>query len=151
ASFSATARGGIMLALYALGIIAAAGTAWFFKGKGPMPAFILEMPSYKLPQLSQVVRAVYTNTSEFLVKAGTTIFCLSVILWAMTYYPQLPQAQVGQITDFAEGAWRLYGQAGRGSSGIPRDEQERKRHDQFVSEMIDSQQLRQSIAGRIGH
>jgi ferrous iron transport protein B len=92
-TFSPAARGGIMLSLYALGIFAAAGTAWLFKRsmlKGPIPAFILEMPSYKVPQLSQVIRAVYMNTGEFLKKAGTTIFVLSVILWALTYYPRLP-------------------------------------------------------------
>src|SRR6185295_16098237 len=38
--YSALVRGGIMLALYALGVIAAAVTAWFFKRsllKGPTP------------------------------------------------------------------------------------------------------------------
>src|SRR6185369_5180959 len=79
ASFSALARGGIMLALYALGILAAVMTALFFKlnaKKKYAQTFILEMPSYKLPQLSQVARQVYTNSKEFLVKAGTIIFCL---------------------------------------------------------------------------
>jgi ferrous iron transport protein B len=89
ASFSPAARGGIMLACYGLGILAAAGTAWMFKSwflRGPTPAFILEMPSYKVPQLSQVVRAVVVNTGEFLKKAGTVIFVFSVILWAATFY-----------------------------------------------------------------
>jgi len=60
ASFSPAARGGIMFSLYALGVIAAALTALIFKRtllKGRPQAFILEMPSYKVPQLSQVVRA----------------------------------------------------------------------------------------------
>jgi ferrous iron transport protein B len=93
ANYSAFVQGGIMFSLYALGVIAAAITAWFFKRsllKGPAQAFILELPTYKLPQLSQIARQVFFNTKAFLVKAGTTIFCLSVILWAMTYYPRLP-------------------------------------------------------------
>jgi ferrous iron transport protein B len=92
AMYGAFAQAGIMLSLYALGIIAAAGTAWLFKRsmlKGPKAAFILEMPSYKVPQASQVARTVWVNTKEFVVKAGTTIFCLSVVLWALTYYPRL--------------------------------------------------------------
>src|SRR6476646_8001052 len=95
ASFSAASRGGIMLALYGLGILAAVGTAWVFKRtmlKGAPAAFILELPTYKVPQASQVARQVWVNTSEFVKKAGTTIFCLSVILWAMTYYPRLNSA-----------------------------------------------------------
>jgi ferrous iron transport protein B len=85
----AFAQAGIMLALYALGIIAAAGTAWVFKRsllKGPTPAFILELPTYKVPQATQVARQVFNNTWSFLAKAGTTIFCLSILIWAATYY-----------------------------------------------------------------
>ncbi len=96
AQYSALVQGGIMFALYALGVVAAGLTAWCFKRsflKGPTPAFILELPTYKLPQLSQIARQVWTNTAKFVTKAGTTIFFLSVILWAMTYYPRLPEVK----------------------------------------------------------
>jgi ferrous iron transport protein B len=89
ATAGAFAQAGIMLALYALGIVAAAGTAWIFKRsllKGPTPAFILELPTYKIPQSTQVARQVFNNTWSFLAKAGTTIFCLSILIWAATYY-----------------------------------------------------------------
>ena len=78
--------------------------------KAPRQAFILELPTYKVPQLSQVARQVWTNTSKFLTKAGTTIFCLSVILWAMTYYPRLPeqprQRRVATATRDCQHEWR---------------------------------------------
>ena len=48
AAYGALAQAGIMLACYALGILAAAGTAWVFKRtliKGPATSFILELPS----------------------------------------------------------------------------------------------------------
>jgi ferrous iron transport protein B len=98
--FGALAQAGVMLACYALGIAAAAGTAWIFKRsflKGGPTAFILELPTYKVPQASQVGRQVWTNTWAFLTKAGTTIFCLSVILWAMAYYPRLPQIRAAIV------------------------------------------------------
>jgi len=100
AAYSVWTRASIMLACYLLGIIAAAATAFVFKRtltKGPATSFILELPSYKLPQWSQVGRQVWVNTRQFLTKAGTTIFCLSVILWAMAYYPRLPIARETQI------------------------------------------------------
>src|SRR4051812_12517412 len=100
AQYSALTRGGIMLSLYLLGIVAAVFTAWIFKRtflKGPAQTFILELPTYKVPQSSQIARQVWVNTSKFLTKAGTTIFCLSVILWAMTYYPRLSQSKVEAI------------------------------------------------------
>ncbi len=40
---------------------------------------------------------MFTNTKAFLTKAGTTIFCLSVILWAMAYYPRLPGTRAAEI------------------------------------------------------
>jgi ferrous iron transport protein B len=97
-------QGGIMLSLYALGIAAAFATAWLFKRtllKGPPPAFILELPTYKMPQASQVGRQVFTNTWAFLAKAGTVIFCLSVVLWAMTYYPRMSEAQAAAVKSAA--------------------------------------------------
>src|SRR4029077_4246238 len=103
--YGAWTQAGIMLALYALGIVAAVATAWIFKRsllKGPATSFILELPSYKLPQLSQIARQVWTNTKAFITKAGTTIFCLSVILWAMTYYPRLPEARSQEVASI----WR---------------------------------------------
>jgi ferrous iron transport protein B len=102
AGYSAIAQGGILLALYLLGIIAAFGTGWVFKKtllKGSPASFILELPSYKVPQLSQVVRSVVTNTWAFIAKAGTIIFCLSVVLWAMTYWPKPSDEQVTAFGD----------------------------------------------------
>jgi ferrous iron transport protein B len=93
-------QAGIMLGLYALGIVAAAAIAWLFRRtllRGPTPAFILEMPSYKMPQPWQVGRQVWVNTREFITKAGTIIFCMSVILWAMAYYPILPRAELARF------------------------------------------------------
>jgi ferrous iron transport protein B len=86
-------KAAIMLACYVLGILAAVITAIFFKRsflKGMPSSFILEMPTYKLPQISIVARQVWSNASQFVKKAGTTIFALSVILWALAYYPRLP-------------------------------------------------------------
>jgi ferrous iron transport protein B len=159
ATFSPAARGGIMLGCYALGILAAAGTAWIFKRsflKGPTPAFILEMPSYKVPQLSQVVRSVVVNTGAFLKKAGTVIFCLSVILWALAYYPQLPEVRETQLraqvasqneqakADLNAELNRIAAETGIQPSGpAPSHVNE--------NEVIAGEQLRYSFAGRFGH
>ena len=97
ASFGAWAQAGVMLGCYALGIIAAAATAFVFKRsflKGGPTSFILELPTYKVPQASQVGRQVWSNTRAFITKAGTTIFCLSIVLWAMAYYPRLPESRL---------------------------------------------------------
>lgn len=138
ASSSAVARGGILLSLYGLGILAAVGTAMLFKlgsRREPASSFILELPTYKRPQLSQVARVVGHNTWAFISKAGTIIFCLSVILWAMMYYPRLPEERVAELT--RENAWSL--ETPR-SSGPTVD-----------GDALAAAQLRHSLAGRLGH
>ncbi|MGH7176912.1 MAG: nucleoside recognition domain-containing protein, partial [Tepidisphaeraceae bacterium] len=192
ASFSPAARGGIMLALYALGILAAVGTALVFKfgsKRKHAQTFILELPSYKIPQFSQVIRTVWLNTRQFLTKAGTTIFCLSVILWAMTYYPRLPASAINVIHSsnystaalqaYSEGATKDFYRPGSGGGtgrillptdrpGDPplsdqvvqatRDAQLRDirpsdldRISELQAEAVAGEQLRHSIAGRLGH
>ena len=162
AQYSALVQGGIMFALYALGVVAAFVTAWFFKRtllKGPTPAFILELPTYKLPQVGQVARQVWTSTKAFLVKAGTIIFCLSVILWAMTYYPRLPEAAASRQdprgarvvradNDMPLPTRREYDGWRRESTTEARGEGDSKIR---IDAAVASEQLRHSIAGRMGH
>jgi len=127
AAYGALSQAGIMLACYGLGILAAAGTAFVFKRaltRGPATSFILELPTYKIPQASQVARQVWVNTKAFLTKAGTTIFCLSVILWAMAYYPRLPQERVARLNAEA------------------RDKNEK---------LVGAAQAEYSFSGRLGH
>ena len=82
---------GLLLAMYALGTLTAFGMAWLFKRtllKGPAPAFILEMPPYRLPHWKVVLTTVGQRCWAFLKRAGTLIFAFSVIMWAGTHYPK---------------------------------------------------------------
>jgi ferrous iron transport protein B len=157
AGYGALKQASIMLSLYALGIIAAAVTAWVFKRsllKGPKAAFILEMPTYKVPQASQVIRHVVTNTWAFLAKAGTVIFCLSVILWALMYYPRLGNTRIEQVradvaTQFAKSDAAM--RANGGDPSLPAPEGGVRTVDEAADEAVASEQLRHSFAGRFGH
>jgi len=153
-----------MFSLYALGVIAAALTALIFKRtllKGRPQAFILEMPTYKVPQLSQVARQVWVNTKAFVVKAGTIIFCLSVILWAATYFPQLPPKRVEAIRNGArEAVLNAPFQTTNPEPVTVRqayESNEKLREtvdldiDNKAGEAVASEQLRHSVAGRFGH
>jgi len=95
----AVAQGFVLLALYLSGIIAAALTALVIRRRtdpAKSSPFILEMPAYKIPQPSQVAWQAWTHTRSFVTRAGTTIFGLSVLLWALFYYPRLPAAAAAQ-------------------------------------------------------
>jgi len=97
-------QGGVLLAMYALGTLAAFAMAFIFKRtllKGPAPAFILEMPPYRLPHWKTVLTTVAQRSWQFLKRAGTVIFALSILMWAGTHYPKpahYTQDYAGQIS-----------------------------------------------------
>ena len=49
-------------------------------------AFIMELPTYRLPTLSNVWKQMKDRGKAFLVKAGTVIFVASVLLWLTTNF-----------------------------------------------------------------
>ncbi len=152
-------RGGIMLGLYLLGIVAAFGTAWIWKARSQeaVTSFIMELPSYKVPQWSTVLRVMWTNTWAFVSRAGTIIFALSIILWAMTYWPRLPEAERQPFEHQIEISNRLLvwseepavnpipDMLTSGTSVIARQ------NIQEAQSELASAQLRHSFAGRFGH
>ncbi len=60
----------------------------------PAP-FVMELPAYRLPKLSSVLRNVWHRAAAFLKKAGTIIFAMCVIMWFLASF------------GFEEGAFQL--------------------------------------------
>ncbi|MCY2976926.1 MAG: ferrous iron transport protein B [Planctomycetota bacterium] len=83
-------QGLLFLAMYSLGAIVAIPIAWLLKKfafPGPTSPFVLEMPSYKWPSWRVVLSQVWEQVRSFAVRAGTLIFCTSILLWAAAYFP----------------------------------------------------------------
>jgi ferrous iron transport protein B len=55
--------------------------------KGEHVAFIMEMPLYHLPNARTIGLYVWNNTWAFIKKAGTIISFVSVLVWALAYFP----------------------------------------------------------------
>ena len=49
-------------------------------------AFIMELPTYRMPTLGNVWKQMKDRGKAFLVKAGTVIFLASVVLWLLTSF-----------------------------------------------------------------
>jgi ferrous iron transport protein B len=84
-------RGLVMLAMYLLGAVVAVPVALilkktFFKGEGQ--AFLMEMPDYKWPTVRTILFRMYEQGREFCVTAGTMIFAVTIVIWALGYYPR---------------------------------------------------------------
>jgi ferrous iron transport protein B len=50
-------------------------------------SFIMELPVYRVPKLSNVLKNTYDNAFQYLKKAGPMILVFSIVLWALTYFP----------------------------------------------------------------
>lgn len=53
----------------------------------PAP-FVLELPRYQLPKMRDVLWRVWQSAAEFIRKAGTVIFALTIIIWVLSYFPR---------------------------------------------------------------
>lgn len=81
----------VLVAMYVLGLTAALLMAWFFKKtllKSETPAFIMELPPYKLPSLKSVLLHMWERSLIFLRRAGTIILGVSIVLWFFATYPK---------------------------------------------------------------
>ena len=84
-------KAGIMLVMYLLGIAGAFGVALILKKtllKSATPVFIMELPPYRWPSFKTVVLQMWERSRLFLKRAGTVIFGLSILLWALMSYPK---------------------------------------------------------------
>ncbi|MGH9949780.1 MAG: ferrous iron transporter B, partial [Pyrinomonadaceae bacterium] len=81
----------LMLAMYALGIFVAVIVAFILKRtvlNAPPPPFIMELPPYRMPNLRTVSMNMFERSWQFVKRAGTVILAISIILWALMYFPK---------------------------------------------------------------
>ncbi|WP_300262112.1 ferrous iron transport protein B [Clostridium sp.] len=74
----------VVASLYILGILVAFILGLVFKNtlfKKDEEPFIIELPEYKVPEVSSVLAQLWDKSKNFLKKAGTIIFAMSVVIW----------------------------------------------------------------------
>ncbi|MDP7639027.1 MAG: ferrous iron transporter B, partial [Candidatus Hydrogenedentes bacterium] len=84
----------VFTSCYMLGILCAMGAAFVFRNalfKGATSPLIIELPNYKVPSFKTAFLAAYDRGRTFARKAGTVILAISIILWFLMTYPQLPE------------------------------------------------------------
>lgn len=77
-------QGLVVFSMYILGIVVAIITGVILKHtlfKGNVAPFVMELPQYRLPLLKSIVLHVWEKVKGFLIKAGTIIFAMSVLVW----------------------------------------------------------------------
>ena len=81
----------VMVGMHCVGLLFAVPTAFVLtrlvlKVK-PQP-FVLELPRYQMPKPRDVLWRMWQNAAEFVSKAGTVIFAITIIVWALSYFPR---------------------------------------------------------------
>lgn len=79
----------VVFAMYVLGVVVAIVMAKVlgltaFKDKGS--TFLLELPPYRIPAMKTVLLETWDKGKGYLVKAGTIIFAMSVMIWFLSSY-----------------------------------------------------------------
>ncbi len=93
-------QGMVLTGLYFLGIVVAVLVSFVFKKtlfKTERGTFIMDMPSYKMPSPSSITVRVLSRAKSFVMRAGTIILAITIIIWALGYYPH--SADVGREYD----------------------------------------------------
>ncbi|MGI9233324.1 MAG: ferrous iron transport protein B [Woeseiaceae bacterium] len=84
-------QGLVLFGLYLFGIVAGILTALLIRKtalRGPKPPFALMLPEFRRPNLQTVLIQLLGRAKVFLYRAGTVIFVVAVVVWALAYYPR---------------------------------------------------------------
>lgn len=90
AVFFAAQAATVIWSLYVLGIALAIVMGVIFKKtlfRGEAPMFIMELPPYRLPSLRNLLIHTWEKGKHFLIKAGTYILAVSVLVWFLLNLP----------------------------------------------------------------
>jgi ferrous iron transport protein B len=131
-------QGIVLFGLYLFGIIMGVLTALLLRQtalRGPKPPFALMLPEFRRPNIRTVLIQLLGRARVFLRRAGTVIFAVAVVVWALAYFPrsedldpalteneaaaaQLEQSWLGRAGHFVEPAFAPLGWDWRVSSAV---------------------------------
>lgn len=65
--------------------------------RGESTPFVMEIPPYRLPTLRGVALHTWERVWQYIKKAGTVILAVSILMWAVMTFPELPEDTVAQF------------------------------------------------------
>ena len=129
-----------LLAMYLVGAGVAIPVALILKRtvlKGPSQSFLMELPTYKWPSPRIVLFRMYEQGKAFCVSAGTLIFAVAIVIWALGYYPH--PAAIGEAHQLEREAAAHGGHSGKALAArlaeINRDEAGEYLRQSFLARM----------------
>lgn len=104
--FGINLQGLILFGLYVAGIASAMAVAWVLQKRGrgasEMPhTLLLELPAYRRPGLRNLAIGLWERAHIFLVRVGTIILSLTIVLWFLSSYPAPPPGATGAAIEYS--------------------------------------------------
>jgi ferrous iron transport protein B len=122
--------------------------------RGESSPFVMELPPYRLPTFRGLAIHTWERTWQYIKKAGTVILGISILLWALMTFPQLPATQQAA---FDQQRRQLLASADAATVAQLRGEADLSPAARQLQETLDGVEalrneaaLRHSVAGRIG-
>jgi ferrous iron transport protein B len=136
----------IITASYCLGVLAALCAALVFRGTilpGGSKPLMIELPPYRIPALRVALLHTFDRAKIFVKQAGTIILAISLVLWALSYYPKSsPPPAANALNTQAAQLEKSGDQAQVAQAAQLRDQANR---------LTAQHSLQNSFAGKIGH
>ncbi|CAI3119240.1 Fe(2+) transporter FeoB [Acinetobacter calcoaceticus] len=97
-------QGLVLFGLYMAGIVSALCVSFlmkFLQKDKSQHALLLELPSYRFPDLKSVGIGLLDRAKIFLKRVGGIIFALSILLWFLCTFPQPPEGATLPAIDYS--------------------------------------------------
>lgn len=97
-------QGLVMFGLYATGILSALAVAFVLRRlmwRTRIEPFIMELPSYKIPDAKNVIIGVLIRAKVFLYRAGTVILAMMVLIWFLSSVPGAPEGATDPAINYS--------------------------------------------------
>ena len=148
--YGAGVAGATLFGMHFVGLIVAMPFAYLmnrFVLKTPPQPFLLELPNYQIPKVRDVLIRMYSQGKEFVVNAGTVIFAITIVIWALLYFPRSESIELEVQDVFLESLASEHGWTAAESRAELDASVELQ---EALDDKVSSAYIEQSFMGRIG-
>lgn len=97
-------QGLVMFGLYAAGIVSALTVSFVIRRifwRGSVEPFMMELPTYKTPDIKNVLMNLWIRARIFMSRAGRIILPLMILVWALSTFPYPPEGATEPAIDYS--------------------------------------------------
>ncbi|MBA4013241.1 MAG: ferrous iron transporter B [Phenylobacterium sp.] len=97
-------QGLVMFGLYAAGILSALIVSFVTRRvfwRSAVEPFLMELPTYKLPEPMSVFRNLMLRAKMFINRAGRIILPMMILIWVLSTFPYPPEGATGPAIDYS--------------------------------------------------